>query len=75
MLSALATALGRALTDDEIVQVNALQATRDAAISAAFADYNLAVATAVGLSVDELDAKIRAARPANGGGRGGRGHR
>ena len=71
VLSALATALARALTDEEIAAVNAAQATRDAAISVALADYKTAVAAAVGLSVDELDAKIQAARPANGGGPGG----
>ena len=73
VLNALARALGRALTEEEIAAVNTAQATRDAAISAAFADYKTAVAAAVGLSVDELDAKIQAARPAHGGGgRGGR---
>ncbi len=71
VLSVLATALGRELSNDEIVQVNVLQATREAALRSAMADFKTAVAAAVGLSVDELDAKIQAARPANGGGRGG----
>lgn len=73
ILNVLATALGRELTDDEIVQANALQATHDAALRAAMADFETAVAAAVGLSVDELGAKIQAARPADGGGRGGPG--
>ena len=75
VLSALVTALGRALTSEEIAAVNTAQATRDAALTAAFADYKTAVAAAVGLSVDELDAKIQAARPADGGPGGGRGRR
>lgn len=64
-IALLSGAVGRALTDAEQSAITSAVATRDAALQAAGTAYSADVATSLGLSQDDLEAKVRAYLRAN----------
>ena len=71
LASLLAKVLGRALTSEETAALTAAGSTHDVAIEAAIEAYRESAATALGLTIPELDAKVKAYLDAHHGNRGG----